>query len=142
MDVVTAARNWVLGWADGWAAHDPDAIARLYTEDAVFVSHPFRPVRRGGTGAREDAASAFDDEDAVEFWLGEPVAAADRAAVEYWAHIKVGDTDHTLAGITALGFASDGRCREHRDYWAMQEGLIGRAGGWSVPILAHARRGQ
>jgi ketosteroid isomerase-like protein len=140
MDVVDAARNWVQGWARGWAAHQPETIARLYTEDAMFVSHPFRDGLHGSAGAAEYAALAFADEDAVEFWFGEPVAAGDRAAVEYWAHIKAGDTDHTLAGITALAFASDGRCREHRDYWAMREGRVERAGGWSVPIVAHARR--
>jgi ketosteroid isomerase-like protein len=140
MEAVDAARSWVQGWARGWAAHQPDTIAKLYTEDAVFVSHPFRAALRGSAGAAGYATSAFADEDAVEFWFAEPVAAGDRAAVEYWAHIKVGDTDHTLAGITALAFASDGRCREHRDYWAMHEGRVERTGGWTVPIVAHARR--
>jgi ketosteroid isomerase-like protein len=140
MDIVDATRNWIQGWADGWAAHEPEAIARLYTEDAVFVSHPFRTLQRGSAGAGEYAATAFADEDAVEFWFGEPVAAGDRAAVEYWAHIRVGGTVHTLAGITALAFAPDGRCREHRDYWAMQEGRFERVHGWTVPIVAHARR--
>lgn len=106
----------------------------------MFVSHPFRAGLRGSAGAAEYAASAFADEDAVEFWFAEPVAAGDRAAVEYWAHIKVGDTDHTLAGITALAFAPDGRSREHRDSWTMHERRIERTGGWTVPVAAHARR--
>src|SRR5205085_4308934 len=32
---------WLAGWTEGWRNHYPDAIAALYTEDAVFVSHSF-----------------------------------------------------------------------------------------------------
>lgn len=141
MDAVQAAKVWVDGWARGWATHEPEPIAALYTDDALFLSHPFRTALRGSAGAAEYARSAFAEEDAVEFWFAEPVVAGNRATVEYRAYLKVGDTEQTLAGITALVFAEDGRCREHRDYWAMQDGRIERTGGWTQAIVAHGRHG-
>lgn len=141
MDAVEAVQNWIAGWVSGWSSHDPDVIAALYSDDAVFLSHPFRPPLRGATGAAEYARSAFADEDTVEFWFAKPVVAGDRAAVEYWAHISTGNIEQTLAGITALVFAADGKCREHRDYWAIHDGRLDRAGGWTQPIAAHGQHG-
>ena len=46
----------------------------------------------------------------------------DRAAVEYWATMRVGGEEQTLAGTTLLRFDDDGLVVEHRDYWAMAEG--------------------
>ena len=141
MDAVEAVRGWIDGWVRGWSTHDPDPIAALYTEDALFVSHPFRTALRGAAGAAEYVRSAFAEEDTVEFWFAEPVMAGARAAVEYWAHFTTGGGEQTLAGITALVFAADGKCREHRDYWAIRDGRLERAGGWTKPIAAHGRYG-
>jgi hypothetical protein len=105
-------------------------VAALYTDDAVYLSHPFRRPHLGRAGVIEYARSAFDSEEATEIWFGEPVAAGDRAAVEYWAILVSGGKEHTLAGTTMLRFAEDGRCRDHRDYWSMEEGRREPPAGW------------
>jgi hypothetical protein len=79
---------------------------------------------------REYALQAFGEEESAEFRFGEPVAAGDRAAVEYWAIIRADGTESTLAGTTILRFADDGRASYHLDYWTMDEGRRDPPPGW------------
>jgi uncharacterized protein (TIGR02246 family) len=127
MDAKAAARKFVDTWLRAWPASDAEAIGALYTDDAVFVSHPFRRPE----DLREYVRRAFAEESFVEARFGEPVACDDRATVEYWAVLKAGDgAEQTLIGVALLRFAADGRIAEHRDYWAMQDGRHEPAPGW------------
>src|SRR3954471_15280079 len=119
MDAAAAARAWVEGWTAGWENADPERIAALYADDAVFRSHPFREPERS---ARDYALRAFADEECVECRFGEPRVAGDWAAVEYWALLRADGEEETLAGIALLRFGADGHVAEQRDYWAMQPG--------------------
>jgi ketosteroid isomerase-like protein len=125
-----AARAWVEGWQRAWPARDADAVAALYTPDAIYLSHPFREAHLGTAGVLDYARTAFAEEDLVEVRFGEPVAAGDRAAVEYWAILAAGGKELTLAGMVVLRFAPDGRVEEHREYWSMQEGRVEPSAGW------------
>jgi hypothetical protein len=93
-DACDAARAWVEGWSRAWPLRDADLVAALYTEDALFSTHPFRPPQ----GPRAYAAWAFADQRDVEFRFGEPIVAGDRAAVDWWAVITTDDTVETIAG--------------------------------------------
>jgi hypothetical protein len=119
MDAEAAARGWVEGWSAGWQAKDPETIAALYATRHVYRSHPFREPE---AGAREYALRAFGEEELIECRFGEPVAAGDRAAVEYYAILRDGGTEYTLAGTALIRFDANGLVTEHRDYWAMEEG--------------------
>jgi hypothetical protein len=113
MDAAAAARRFVDGWTEAWFARDPDAVAELYADGAVFVSHPFREPQ----APRDYAEWAFaEDEPLAELRWGEPILAGDRAAVEYWALMG----DSTLAGVALIRFRSDGFVVEQRDYWAVE----------------------
>jgi ketosteroid isomerase-like protein len=117
-----AARRWVEGWLRAWSAGDADAVAELYAEDAIFVSHPFREPHLGAKGARDYALQSFGEEELVECRFGEPVVAGDRATCEYWALMRVERKETTLAGVALIRFGPDGRVVEQRDYWSMTEG--------------------
>ncbi|TML57532.1 MAG: nuclear transport factor 2 family protein [Actinobacteria bacterium] len=132
MDSEAAARRWIDAWSRGWAASDPDTIASAYAEDAVFRSHPFREPHLGRAGAREYGRHAFEDEETLEFRFGEPLAAAGRAAVEYWAILRSAGKEHTLFGIALLSFDPDGLVAEHRDYWSTQEGRREPPPAWGL----------
>ena len=107
--------RWVEGWKLGWAEHDAEAIAALYTEDAVFVSHPFREPG----SPRDYAERVFAEEESADFGFGEPIVDGDRAAVEWWATVQFREGgEERLRGVTVLRFAAEGRCCEHRDFWA------------------------
>jgi SnoaL-like domain len=96
-----------------------DAIAALYAADAVFYSHPFRDRQT----PNEYVSWAFGDQASAECRFGEPVAAGDRAAVDWWAVITDRDgSDQTVAGTSLLRFRDDGRVVEQRDAWAEETG--------------------
>lgn len=119
MDAEAAAQAWVEGWSRAWSARDPDALAGLYAEGAVFFSHPFRDPQAPG----EYAAWAFADQDDVDFRFGEPIVDGDRAAVDWWAAITATDgTVETIAGISLLRFGRNGRVVEQRDAWSASPG--------------------
>ena len=123
MDTAAAARRFVDGWTDAWFGRDPDAVAALYADDAVFVSQPFREPQ----APRDYAAWAFaDDEPLVEVHWGEPILAVDRAIIEYWAFMG----DATLAGVALIRFGSDGLVVDQRDYWAVENGRREPAASW------------
>jgi ketosteroid isomerase-like protein len=119
VDATAAARRWVDVWARGWPAADVDSIAALYADDAVFYSHPFRDPK----APAEYAAWAFGEQAAADCRFGEPVAAGDRAAVDWWAVITDRDGSvQTVAGTSLLRFGSDGLVVEQRDAWAEEPG--------------------
>ncbi len=131
MDVASAARVWAGTWSRAWPAKDADAIAELYAADAAYRSHPFRQPMTGQSGARGYALSAFaEEEEDIECWLADPIAAGTRAAVQWWAVFRSEGKQWTLAGTSVLRFAADGKVAEHWDYWVTDEGRREPPAGW------------
>jgi ketosteroid isomerase-like protein len=131
MDVEAAARAWAAGWERAWRERDADAVAALYADDAVFRSHPFREPHLGRAGAREYAAWAFAEEDAVDdVRFGDPIAHGDRVAVEYWAVVVENGEPATIAGIAVLHFDENGLVQEQHDYWALEHDSRSPWEGW------------
>jgi ketosteroid isomerase-like protein len=126
LNIEAAALAWIEGWTRGWRDHDPEPIVAVYTEDAVFRSHPSRDAQT----PREYALQAFGEEESATVPFGEPIAAGNRAAVEYWAIVRAEGKEWTLAGTTILRFADDGRASYHLDYWSMEEGRRDPPTGW------------
>ncbi len=119
MEATAAARRWADVWSRAWPRADTDAIAALYADDAVFYSHPFRARQTPA----EYVAWAFGEQAAAECRFGEPVAADDRAAVDWWAVITDRDgSRQTVAGTSLLRFDADGLVVEQRDAWADEAG--------------------
>jgi len=126
VDTELAARRWIDTWLRAWPDKDVDALAAIYGDDAPYLSHPFREAET----ARSYVTRAFGDEELVRAWFGEPVVADGRAGVEYWAILRDGDRDVTIAGAAVLRFAPDGRVADHRDYWDQVEGRREPPPGW------------
>ena len=129
MNTMEAAWAWVDAWSEGWANHDPAAVAARYADDCVFRSHPFRAAGRGRQAAFDYAAKSFEEEQSARFAFGAPVVSANnRAAVEYRAVITEPDgTITTIAGISMLRFGEDGLVTEHLDTWTEADGDLGIA---------------
>jgi hypothetical protein len=128
MDVEEAAQRWAATWERAWPARDADAIASLYAEGATYRSHPMRAPEPGsalGYTSRE-----FALEDRIECRFGSPIAAGDRAAVEWWASWVEDGREVTLAGTTVLRFGGDGRVVEHVDYWTERDGRVEPYATW------------
>jgi SnoaL-like domain len=127
MDADAAARAWIDAWQRAWPAEDVDAIVSMYAPGDVYSSHPFRRPET----ARSYVERAFGEEALVDVRFGEPIVAADRAAVEYWAVLRTpDDREITIAGAAFLHFDAAGRVTDHRDYWDQVVGRRQPHVGW------------
>ena len=128
MDVHEAARRWGQTWERAWPAKDAEAIAALYADGAVYRSHPMRDPEPGG--ALGYASRQFELEESIRCRFGSPIAAGDRATVEWWASWVEEGRELTLAGATVLRFDRQGRVVEHVDYWVERDGRVDPFKGW------------
>jgi SnoaL-like domain len=128
VDVQSGARRWAETWQRAWPAKQSAQIAALYQETANYRSSPFREAGAGGALAYVERQFAI--EEAVECRFAEPIAAGDRAAVEWWASFIEAGQSITLAGVTVLRFDSAGLVVDHVDYWVLNPGRTVPYAGW------------
>jgi hypothetical protein len=105
-----------------WRALDVDGIPSLFTEDAIYSSHPLRNADRGRVGVRAYAARAYGEESDVDVRFAVIAAAGTTAVTEYWASLVEDGTPSTLAGLDVLVFEEDGLCSLLREYWFLEPG--------------------
>jgi len=127
MDADAAARRWIDAWSRCWRALDADLLLPVYAPDAVFRSHPFRDPQNPIEYARR---ALGEEEGEPEVWMGEPVVAGDRAAIEWWAAVIENGKQITLAGTSNLRFGADGRVVEQHDYFGQADGRVPPWEGW------------
>lgn len=130
VDVLPAARRWRDTWQRAWPERDVEAIVALYADGCRYRALVFREPDRGLDGVRRYLTENFGVEEDIECWFGEPIAAGDRAAVEWWATWLEQGQRLTLAGTTILRFAGDGQIVDHRDYWSQVERREPPFPGW------------
>ena len=114
--------RWIRNYTKAWLKKDTKAITSLFTEDATYHSHPFRPVTQGRKSILDYTLGALDVGQVYEVRFGKPVVEGSRAAVEYWTTMREKVEDITLAGCVTLRFAKSGLCKELHDYWVLQTG--------------------
>jgi hypothetical protein len=120
VDVLLAARRWAETWRRAWPDKESQRIAVLYAEGASYRSSPFDQPEVGGALAYVERQFAV--EEAVECQFADPIAAGDRAAIEWWASFIEAGQVLTLAGTTVLRFNADGQVVDHVDYWMQSQG--------------------
>lgn len=127
MDAEAAARAWIDTWTRSWRAKDPELLAPVYAEDCVFRSHPFRESQ----APLEYARWAFEEEEGEpEVWMGKPLVAGSRAAIEWWAVVIENGEQVSLAGTSWLRFAEEGRVVDQHDYWNEASGRVSPWANW------------
>jgi hypothetical protein len=130
MDVIDAARRWATVWERAWPVKDVESIVALYADGVEYRALVLREPELGIAGVRAYLTRTFAEEDAIECRFGEPLAAGDRAGVEWWASWTEEGEDLTLAGVTLLRFDADGRVVDHRDYWNQVDRRERPFAGW------------
>ena len=106
-------------WADryfrAWKTNDAALVASLFAEDAVYFYGPFREPALG----REEIVRRWVENapasDVVT--AHEIVAVNGDTAVIHWA---VSFADTAMDGVLIVTFDDGGRCREHREWYAMK----------------------
>ena len=127
MNADAAARRWIDAWSRSWRELDADLLQPIYRPETVHRSHPFREPGNPIDYARWALA---EEEGEPEVWMGEPVVAGDRAAIEWWAVVTENGKEVSLAGTSIVRFGADGRAVEQTDYWGHAEGSIRPFKGW------------
>jgi uncharacterized protein (TIGR02246 family) len=117
-------QEWVDAYGRAWRDRDADAAAALFTEDALYRSHPTAEGHRGQEGVRAYWVDVTSTQESPDVRMGEPIVSADgrRAAVEFWVRMLNSGEQVTLMGILFLRFAEDGRCQELREAWHFETG--------------------
>jgi hypothetical protein len=128
VDVLLAARRWAETWRRAWPDKESQRIAVLYAEGASYRSSPFDQPEVGGALAYVERQFAV--EEAVECQFADPIAAGDRAAIEWWASFIEAGQVLTLAGTTVLRFNADGQVVDHVDYWMQSQGRAAPYPNW------------
>ena len=110
-------RDWLDRYFAAWASNDPDDVAALFAEDAVYSYGPFR----------DDDAHGRDE--IVRRWVEggiapglttafEPLAVNGDRGVAHWAIAFDGDDGRVeVDGILLCDFDPDGRCTRHREWY-------------------------
>jgi ketosteroid isomerase-like protein len=125
------ARAWLERYRRAWEEADVEGFVELFTEDAIYHSHPFREPHLGHDGIRAYVGGATGTQERVEVRFGEPIVEGIRAAAEWWATMEdAEDGEVTLPGCLILRFAADGRCEELREYWHLEQGRREPHSGW------------
>jgi len=124
------AFEWIDAYGDAWRSGDDEAVADLFTADAVYNSHPFRPPLSGTDAIRSYWRTSTSTEENVDLRFGEPVVVRNRVVVEWWAVMRDGGREVTLPGCLLLRFRPGGRCEELREYWHQEDGRHEPPEGW------------
>jgi ketosteroid isomerase-like protein len=68
--------SWVERYGRAWREKDDEAVAVLFAEGALYVSHPLPPPHRGREGIRAYWRRATADQEGLDLRFGEPVVSA------------------------------------------------------------------
>jgi ketosteroid isomerase-like protein len=119
--------RWLARYIQVWKAGDHSAVARLFTEDAVYYPDPFVAPRRGHAEIAEYWRESGDEPDAFEAEYRPLVVTGDVAVTQGFSrYFDAGGSrvDKEYANVFVLRFAPDGRCAEYRE-WYMLRGADG-----------------
>ena len=127
MDTQAAARRWADTWGRAWRALDAELLRPIYSAGTVHRSHPFREPGNPIDYARWALA---EEEGEPDVWMGDPIVAGNRAAIEWWATLVENGGQVSLAGTSIVRFDADGVAVEQTDYWGTAEGRTPPWNGW------------
>ena len=104
--------EWVDSYGRAWEERDPDAVASLFTEDALHQWGPFGRKLRGRIMIREAWAEAMEQQANVQFGYEVMTATASGGIVRWWctADLPAEKLRSRTEGILRLAFNEEGLC--------------------------------
>jgi ketosteroid isomerase-like protein len=108
--------KWVTDYRAAWDSNDPDDIAALFTEDAVYYNEPFTAPSRGREAIVQNWLDNADQPGDTTFeW--KPVVETDEVGIVQ----GVTSYPHTIySNLWVIRFDDDGRATEFTDWWMEQ----------------------
>jgi len=117
-------RAWLDRYRSAWQERDPEAVIRLFAEDATYQETPFSQPMRGREAIRQywsRAVAAHQEQ--VRFGY-EILAVPETTAIAHWwaSFVRLpSKTQVSLDGVFLLSFDAAGLCRELREWWVRKE---------------------
>ena len=117
-----AVQQWLDRYIEAWRANEPDPIAALFAEDAVYRYRPYADEGQTIRGREAIVAAWLEEPDVPDGWEAryEPYAVdGDRAVATGWSRYlaTVDEPERTFYNCYLLRFNPDGRCAEFVEYY-------------------------
>ncbi len=117
-------RSWLEAYKAAWERRDPEAVAPLFSEMAVYQEAPFRDPMRGLATIKAYWAHIPRTQEEVSFQFEVLAVTGDAGIARWWAsfaRIPTGKRVH-LDGVAMAHFDAEGKCRLFREWWHKREG--------------------
>ena len=125
-------RQWLESFGRVWRERDASGAAAIFGNEASYRNSPFLDAPFVGRPAIEGFwAAAVAHVSDVDFRYGTPVIDGDRVGVEWWAILKSGGDDYTLAGNFLLTFEG-GLVSDLRESYVKEAGVRQPHPGWGL----------
>lgn len=110
--------QWLADYCTAWEARDPDAAARLFTEEALYFETPFAEPFRGRQGVHEYWARVTSDQRNVQADSTIVGVFGDTGIARWSARLELASNDTLveLDGVFLLEF-ENGLCATLREWW-------------------------
>ena len=112
--------TWLEGYRLAWEARDPEAVGRLFAEDATYSETPFTQPMHGRVAIQKYWSEAVAKaQEQIRFGYEVLAVAEDSAIAHWWASfVRVATKARvSLDGVFLLAFDTAGLCRELREWW-------------------------
>ena len=114
-------RDWLDRYFAAWVSNDPADVADLFTEDATYTVGPFAQPWVG----REEIVRRWTSGEQVDVEHRSEVLAIEGDLGVGHGNVRARSLGQNVRdewdGILLITFAGDGRCRDHREWYARQE---------------------
>ncbi|MGI9112243.1 MAG: nuclear transport factor 2 family protein [Gaiellaceae bacterium] len=127
-----AVQEWLDRYRHAWETANADAVVELFTDDASYRSSIFAEAHVGRDAIRAYWKRATATQKAVVVQIGRPFVDADRVAAEWWTTMEDEGEEVTLPGCLLLRFDANGRCRELREYWQVEQARLAPPDDWGT----------
>ncbi|CAN5682340.1 hypothetical protein BH18ACT15_BH18ACT15_01780 [soil metagenome] len=112
--VTNSVEEWVEAYTHAWGNNSPQAIERLFSEDARYLTAPHRDPWAGTQAIVAGWLDRADDPGSWEFRYEVLAVAGERAFVRGWTAYSDGSR---FSNLWVLRLAADGRCSEFTEWW-------------------------
>ena len=117
-------RIWLEDYGLAWEERDPEAVGKLFTEDATYQETPFTQPMRGREAIREYWSRVVATGQEEIRFRHEVLAINEATAIAHWwaSFARVSSKARvSLDGIVLLTFDTAGLCKELREWWVRKD---------------------
>jgi hypothetical protein len=115
----TRFTQWLTAYGRAWSAREPEAMVKLFAQDATYREDPFAPATAGRAAIRADWVDIAQHQEDVHFNF-EVLSETSRRGIAHWTASFVRRPSKEvvqLDGILIANFNAAGECSEFHEWW-------------------------